>query len=234
MGLMRLWWVPAGQRPDRGAYVSYDHEASVAALTGAARKAGAVAIGEDLGTVEPWISDYLARHGILGTEMLWFARDRAGRPLPPARWRRACMATVGTHDMPTVAGFRTGEQVTVRALLGLLKRPEERERASSAEMLARWHAALVADHLLPPGELPDTAQLTVALYGYLHRTPALLIGVSLADAVGEVRTQNIPGTSTEYPNWRIPLCDDQGRAVLLEDLADSMLLQQVCEAVRDG
>ncbi len=234
MGLMRLWWVPAGQRPDRGAYVSYDHEASVAALTGAARQAGAVAIGEDLGTVEPWISDYLARHGILGTEMLWFARDRAGRPLPPARWRRACMATVGTHDMPTIAGFRTGEQVTVRARLGLLKHPEERERASSAETLARWHAALVADHLLPPGDLPDTAQLTVALYGYLRRTPALLVGVSLADAVGEVRTQNIPGTSTEYPNWQIPLCDDQGRAVLLEDLADSTLLQQVCEAVRDG
>jgi 4-alpha-glucanotransferase len=234
MGLMRLWWVPAGQRPDRGAYVSYDHEASVAALTGAARQAGAVAIGEDLGTVEPWISDYLARHGILGTEMLWFARDRAGRPLPPARWRRACMATVGTHDMPTVAGFRTGEQVTVRARLGLLKNPEERERASSAEMLARWHAALVADQLLPPGELPETAQLTVALYGYLRRTPALLVGVSLADAVGEVRTQNIPGTSTEYPNWRIPLCDDQGRAVLLEDLADNTLLQQVCEAVRAG
>ncbi len=234
MGLMRLWWVPAGQRPDHGAYVSYDHEASVAALTGAAARAGAVAIGEDLGTVDPWIRDYLARHGILGTEMLWFASDKAGRPLPPGRWRRACMATGGTHDMPTVAGFRTGEQVTVRARLGLLRNPEERERASSDEMLARWHAALVANHLLPPGELPDTAQFTVALYGYLHRTPALLLGVSLADAVGEVRTQNIPGTSTEYPNWQIPLCDDQGRAVLLEDLPDSMLLQQVCEAARDG
>jgi len=234
MGLMRLWWVPSGQQPDRGAYVSYDHEASVAALTGAAAHAGALAIGEDLGTVEPWIRDYLARHGILGTEMLWFARDKAGRPLSPARWRRACMATVGTHDMPTVAGFLSGEQVTVRAQLGLLKNPEERERASSAEQLARWHTALVASHLLPPDELPDTGQFTVALYGYLRMTPALLLGVSLADAVGEVRTQNIPGTSTQYPNWRIPLCDDQGRAVLLEDLADSTLLQQVCEAVREG
>jgi len=234
MGLMRLWWVPASRQPDRGAYVSYDHEASVAALAGAATQAGAVAIGEDLGTVEPWIREYLAQQGILGTEMLWFASDKAGRPLPPARWRRACMATVGTHDMPTVAGFRTGEQVTVRARLGLLRNPEERERASSAEMLARWHAALVADHLLPPGELPDTAQFTVALYGYLRRTPSLLLGVSLADAVGEVRTQNIPGTSTEYPNWQIPLCDDGGRAVLLEDLPDSTLLQQVCEAVREG
>ena len=58
----------------------------------------------------------------------------------------------------------------------------------------------------------------MALYGYLARTEARLIGVSLADAVGDRRPQNIPGTSDEYPNWRIPLCDAGGRAVLLDDL----------------
>jgi len=231
MGLMRLWWVPAGQSPARGAYVSYDHQAAVAALAAAAPE-GAVAIGEDLGTVEPWIRDYLASRGILGTEMLWFAHDQAGYPLPPERWRRACMATVGTHDVPTVAGFHTGDQVTVRARLGLLTTPEERERAESVELLARWQAALAAHGLLPADHVPDTAQFTVALYGYLSKTPALLLGVSLADAVGDVRTQNIPGTSDEYPNWRIPLCDEQGRAVLLEDLPGSQLLLQVCRAAR--
>lgn len=232
MGLMRLWWVPAGQRPDRGAYVTYDHRASVAALAASAAEAGAVAIGEDLGTVDPWIRDYLSEHHILGTEMLWFAADRAGHPLPPGRWRRACMATVGTHDVPTIAGFRSGEQVTVRARLGLLRKSEEEERAESRELVARWQAALVAAGLLPAGQLPDTAQFTIGLYGYLSRTPALLLGVSLADAVGELRTQNIPGTSDEYPNWQIPLCDDQGRPVLLEELAGCPLLREVCAAVR--
>jgi 4-alpha-glucanotransferase len=239
MGLMRLWWVPAGQRPDRGAYVTYDQRASVAALVGAAARtspgsspAGALAIGEDLGTVEPWIRTYLAEHGILGTEMLWFAHDRSGRPLPPARWRRGCMATVGTHDVPTVSGFFTGEQVTIRAKLGVLRIPEERERADSDAMLSGWRAALVRHGLLPADQRPDTGQFTVALYGYLRMTPALLLGVSLADAVGDIRTQNIPGTSDEYPNWRIPLCDDQGRAVLVEDLPGNPLLQQVCRAVR--
>ncbi len=233
-GLTRLWWIPAGQRPDRGAYVTYNHRAAVAALAGAAATARCLAIGEDLGTVEPWIRDYLAAHGILGTEMLWFASDRDGRPLPPARWRRHCMATVGTHDMPTTSGFRTGEQVTVRARLGLLKNQEARERASSGQMLARWQAALVANGLLPADLTPDPAQFTVALYGYLRMTPALLIAVSLPDAVGELRSQNIPGTSDEYPNWRIPLCDDRGRAVLLEDLRDSTQLLQVAHAVRGG
>jgi 4-alpha-glucanotransferase len=228
---MRLWWIPAGQPPDRGAYVSYDHRASVGALTGAAAAAGALAIGEDLGTVDKWISDYLASQGVLGTMMAWFASEPDGRPMRPDRWRRDCMATVGTHDVPPVSGFVTGDQVTVRARLGLLRRPHERERAESDAMLSRWRAALQAAGLLPSGGSAGPAQFTVAVYGYLRKTPALLLGVSLADAVGDVRTQNIPGTSDEYPNWRIPLCDDRRRAVLLEDLPRVELLREVCAAV---
>jgi 4-alpha-glucanotransferase len=56
--------------------------------------------------------------------------------------------------------------------------------------------------------------------------------VSLADAVGERRTQNQPGTTDEYPNWRVPLADSAGRPVLLDDLpADRRLLAAV-EPVR--
>jgi 4-alpha-glucanotransferase len=233
MGLTRLWWVPAGRRPDQGAYVSYDPEASVAALAGQAALAGAIAIGEDLGTVDPWVSAHLADHHILGTMMLWFASEPDGTPLPAARWRRACMATVGTHDVPPVAGFVTGDQVTVRARLGLLNQPLESERGQARLTLDRWAAALVAEGLLrPSGPPPGPAEFTVALYGYLSRTPSLLAGVSLADAVGDVRTQNIPGTSTEYPNWQIPLCDADGNAVLLEDLSEIPLLRATVAAVR--
>ncbi len=231
MGLTRLWWIPAGRRPDQGAYVSYDHRATVAALAGAAARAGAIAIGEDLGTVDAWIRTDLADHHILGTIMLWFAREPDGSPLRPAHWRRDCMATVGTHDVPPVAGFVTGQQVTVRAELGLLTQPLERERAESGRTLASWQAALEGEGLLRRGgPPPDAAEFTVALYGYLGRTPSLLTGVSLADAVGDVRTQNIPGTSTEYPNWQIPLCDAARRPVLLEDLPGSALLRATVAA----
>ncbi|HEY2504911.1 MAG TPA: 4-alpha-glucanotransferase [Streptosporangiaceae bacterium] len=232
MGLMRLWWIPAGQPPDRGAYVSYDHRASVGALTGAAAAAGALAIGEDLGTVDKWISEYLASQGVLGTMMAWFATEPDGRPMRPDRWRRDCMATVGTHDVPPVSGFVTGDQVTVRARLGLLSKPLERERAEADAMLSGWRAALQSEGLIRPDSMPRPAQFTVAMYGYLRKTPALLLGVSLADAVGDVRTQNIPGTSDEYPNWRIPLCDAQGSSVLLEQLPDVELLREVCAAVQ--
>jgi 4-alpha-glucanotransferase len=230
MGLMRLWCIPEGMSPDRGAYIRYGHRGTVAALAGQAARAGALAIGEDLGTVDPWISRYLAESGILGTSMLWFAREPDGAPLAPAHWRRNCMATVGTHDMPPAAAFRTGEQVMLRARLGLLQVPEESERESARLALSQWRDALAAEGLIGEGPLPGPDQFTVALYGYLARTPAALVGVSLADAVGERRPQNVPGTSDQYPNWRIPLGDAEGRPVLLEDLPDLPLVRAVARA----
>src|SRR5215472_10086217 len=233
MGLTRLWWIPAGMEPDRGAYVRYDHEAMVAALTAEATRAGALAIGEDLGTVDPWIRRYLAAQHVLGTTMLWFARQADGSPLRPEHWRRACIATVGTHDVPPVAGFLAGDQVSLRAQLGLLKDPEA-ERRTAGLALSAWHDAVAAEHLLAQARPPTADEFTTALYGYLALTPSVLVGVSLADAVGERRTQNVPGTCDEYPNWRIPLCDAEGRAVLVEDLGDRPLLRAVIEAVTGG
>ena len=229
MGLMRLWWIPEGMTPDRGAYVSYDHRMMVGALTEQAAGAGALAIGEDLGTVDPWIRHYLASQHVLGTEMAWFAREPDGSPLRLPHWRRRCMATVGTHDVPPVAGFVTGDHVTVRARLGLLTDPEA-ERKASELRLSAWQDALAAQHLLPAGPRPTAEEFTVAMYGYLALTPAVLVGVSLADAVGDRRTQNVPGTADEYPNWRVPLCDSEGKAVLLEDLPDIDLVQSVTRA----
>ena len=84
---------------------------------------------------------------------------------------------------------------------------------------AAWRDALTGQGLLEPGTVPGPAEFVRALYGYLARTPSVLLGVSLADAVGDRRPQNLPGTRDEYPNWRVPLCDGDGRSVLLEDLA---------------
>jgi 4-alpha-glucanotransferase len=231
MGLFRLWWVPAGMTPDQGAYVRYPHRAMVGVLTGEAVRAGALAIGEDLGTVEDWVRDYLAGRGVLGTSMLWFERLRDGVPRPPGQWRHYALATVGTHDVPPVAAFVTGEQVTLRAGLGLLTREPAAERADAAAALRGWHAALAREGLAAVGARLGPAEFTVALYGFLARTPSALVGVSLADAVGERRPQNLPGTTTQYPNWCVPLGDGDGRPVLLEDLATHPGVRAVVAAV---
>jgi 4-alpha-glucanotransferase len=232
MGLLRLWWVPDGMPPDQGAYVRYDDKAMIGVLASQAARAGALAIGEDLGTVEPWIRAELAARGILGTSILWFERDAGGLPLPPGQWRRGCLATVGTHDIPPAAAFVTGEQVALRARLGLLTRPEAAERSSARRAVSTWRDALAQQGLIPPGSHPGPAQFTVALYAYLARTPAALIGVSLTDAVGDRRPQNMPGTISQYPNWRVPLCDGEGRAVLLEDLPGRQDVRTVAAAAR--
>jgi 4-alpha-glucanotransferase len=234
MGLSRLWWIPEGLTPDRGAYVHYKTDASLGLLAAQAAEAGAIAIGEDLGTVEPWLRDALSARGVLGTSMLWFERGWSNEPLAPRWWRRNALVTVSTHDLPPAAAFLTGEQVTERALLGLLTRPVERERAEADRLVADWLRALAGEGLLGPAELdqrPDPDAFTTALYGYLARTPALLVGVSLAEAVGERRSQNVPGTTTEYPNWRIPLGGPTGSPVLVEDLPGIPVLQAVVQAV---
>ncbi|MCW2931726.1 MAG: malQ [Actinomycetia bacterium] len=246
MGLSRLWWIPAGMTPDRGAYVHYKTDASLGLLAAQASESGAIAVGEDLGTVEPWLRDALSARGVLGTSMLWFERGWSNEPLAPRWWRRNALVTVSTHDLPPAAAFLTGEQVTERALLGLLTRPVERERADADRLVADWLRALAGQGLLTrdsgnggssrtrQAELdqrPDPDAFTAALYGYLARTPALLVGVSLAEAVGERRSQNVPGTTTEYPNWRIPLGGPTGSPVLVEDLPDIPLLQAVVRAV---
>jgi 4-alpha-glucanotransferase len=234
MGLARLWWIPAGMSPDLGTYVRYDHELMGDVVAAEVARADALAIGEDLGTVEPWLRKFLAGRHVLGTSMLWFERRADGTPRRPGGWRRGCLATVGTHDMPPAAAFLTGEQVTIRAKLGLLTQPEAEERAAARAEMDRWLATLTREDLLPRQARPSPEEFTAALYGYLTRTPAVLVGVSLAEAAGERRPQNMPGTVGEYPNWRIPLTDANGSPVLLEDLPAHAGIRAVADAVAGG
>jgi 4-alpha-glucanotransferase len=184
-------------------------------------------IGEDLGTVEPGVRERLRERGVLGTSVLWFERDWEGdgRPLPPDRWRADCLATVTTHDLPPSAARLTGDHVELRDRLGLLTRPAAEERAEADADTAEWLALLGSLGLLnltaagPPGT--DEQEEIRALHRFLLRTPARLIGVWLPDGVGDRRPQNLPGTWDQYPNWRLPIADREGRPVPLEELTAS-------------
>jgi 4-alpha-glucanotransferase len=234
MGLSRLWWIPAGMSPAEGAYVYYNAQGALGALASAAAAAGAVVIGEDLGTVETWLREALAARGVLGTQLLWFERGWSNEPLAPQWWRRNSLVTVSTHDLPPAAAFLSGSQVTDRLALGLLTRSEAEERAEASQMVDDWIEALVEKGLLPRGERPDADAFTAALYGYLALTPARLIGVNLAEAAGETRSHNMPGTSTEYPNWMLPLCGPAGEPVLLEDMPNIPRIRAAANAASGG
>ena len=221
IGLFRLWWIPRGRPSLEGTYVHYDHEALIGILALEAHRAGAVVIGEDLGNVEPSARDYLHERGLLGTSILWFESDPdlPGRPLPPQRWRPLCLASVTTHDLPPTAGYLAGDHIRLRDELGLLTRSVDDELAAAQAERTAWTDELVRQGLLPePGGLPTTEQLVPALHRFLTLTPSRLRCVSLTDAVGDRRTQNQPGTTDEYPNWRVPLAGPNGAPLLLEDV----------------
>ncbi|MFF8020585.1 4-alpha-glucanotransferase [Streptomyces sp. NPDC007896] len=238
MGLFRLWWVPQGQPPTEGTYVRYDAEAMLAILTLEASRAGALVIGEDLGTVEPGVRETLHERGVLGTSVLWFERDwdGDGKPLPPERWRPDCLATATTHDLPPTASRLTGDHVELRDRLGLLTGSLEDERTAAAADTGEWLALLARLGLLhgagDAGSAVSEEAEIQAVHRFLLRTPARMIGVWLPDTVGDRRPQNLPGTWDQYPNWRLPIADADGRPVTLEELAASPRLYALIDVLR--
>jgi 4-alpha-glucanotransferase len=186
--------------------VHYDPEAMLGILALEATRAGAVVIGEDLGTVLPVVTEGLERTNMLGSAVLWFTRDYDDPDSPfrtAAEYPRNALASISTHDLPTAAGFLTGEQVRVRAELGQLAGSVEEERRTAARDRAQLLAALRAEDLITDSS--TDAEIIVAMHEFLARTPCRFVTASLYDVLGEMRQPNLPGTMDEYPNWRMPL-----------------------------
>ncbi len=232
LGLFRMWWIPEGMEPFDGTYVTFDHEALVGILVLEAHRAGAVIIGEDLGTVEPWVQEFLQQRGVLGTSILWFERWPGGAIKQPEEWRADVLASVTVHDLPPTAGYLAGEHVRIRGELGLLNRSVAEELVDADHEAAEWVALLRERGWLPDADV-SVEQIVAALHRFIAATPARLIGISLPDLVGDVRAQNQPGTDQEYPNWRIPLANRDGQPVPLEDLQDAPLVEPVLASLRD-
>ncbi len=231
IGLFRLWWIPEGAPPTAGTYVRYNHDAMIGIVALEAHRAGAVVVGEDLGTVEPWVRDYLRDRGVLGTSILWFEIDEGSRgPLAAEHWRELCLSSVTTHDLPPTPGYLDGEHVRLRGELGLLTRPVEDELADDRAQQAAWMDELRRVGLL--GAEADEEDVITGLYRYLGRTRSRLLALALTDAVGERRTQNQPGTTDEYPNWRVPLAGPNGRHLSLEEIFTDRRAAALADALR--
>jgi 4-alpha-glucanotransferase len=229
MGLFRLWWVPPGSSPADGTYVAYDADAMLGVLSLEAHRAGAVVVGEDLGTVEDRVREALDDAGILGSAVLWFETED-DQVLPPEQWRSLTLATVTTHDLPTAAGFLAEEHVRVRAELGQLGVPVEQERARARAEKQALTVLLEQTGLLRR----HGGDLVLAMHAVLAASPSRLVLASLADAVGDLRQPNLPGTVDEYPNWRLPVADGQGRPLRLEQILDSDGVRALSALLAEG
>ena len=256
LGLFRLWWIPRGCTARDGAYVTYNHEVMLSILAIEASRANGVVIGEDLGTVPEYVSKVLAEHGVLGTAVEWFSRvdnsPNAGDPYaPPEDYRKYALASVTTHDLPPTAGYLKLEHVDLREELNLLNEPAEQFRAEVQAEIDQMLALLVSRGYLPQEVVdgltaacaPDAddaetadrealiQRVVEAMHVMLRDSPSVLVQAALVDGVGEHRTQNQPGTSWEYPNWRVPLADETGRVVHTEEVFDLPRVQSLAAAL---
>ncbi len=210
MALFRLFWIPRGMPASAGTYVHYPADDLLAILALESMRAHTLVIGEDLGTVPDWVRERLAEARVMSYRVFYFERQWDGSWKPPSWYPPASLAVATTHDLPTLAGYWTGEDVRVRASARLFSDTQAESRAWEERQREKGLIlrALRAEGLLPEGVTEDPAStptmspdLCRAVYAYLGRAPSWVVLVSLDDLIGEVAQTNVPGTVEEHRNW---------------------------------
>jgi 4-alpha-glucanotransferase len=211
MRFFRLYWIPDGMDATQGTYVRDRFDALLSILALESVRNRVIVIGEDLGTVPDEAREVLHRFGILSYRLLYFEHDHDGRFRPPQDYPRDALVSATTHDLPTLAGFWLGRDIDARREAGLL--PDDGAYHSMLADRAREKQKLLdllADLKLLPDWFPrDAAQvpelvgeLHNAIVGFLAATPAKLMVLNQEDLLKQTEQQNLPGSTTEYPNWR--------------------------------
>lgn len=238
MGLARLWWIPAGGKAVTGGYVQYSLGAMIDTLVKASRENDVIVIGEDLGTVPGGFRPVMEAANILSYRVLYFERSRNGDFVAPAEYPEISLACISTHDLPTLVGWWAGSDIELRA-----KNGRQTEEASARDIQIRQQdlrallEALYHENLLPvedagvssgESDVPGfSEELAIAIHRFGARTKSLMFAVQMEDILLSPRQPNLPGTTEEYPNWRIRL------EVPVEDLALDPRFQKIARALRE-
>jgi len=205
MALTRLFWIPDGMAGAAGAYVRQPFDALAAAVARASRNAQCLVVGEDLGSVPEGLREQLSTLGFLSYRVLLFERHWQGDGTfkRPHEYPGQALATVMTHDLPTIADYWTFGDIERRARLGLFADAAARASAVAERHEERWKIlALLTECAVMPADPEDAAGIAEALHTLVARTPSMLAIVQLDDVLGETEPANIPGTDRQYPNWR--------------------------------
>ncbi|WP_027670647.1 4-alpha-glucanotransferase [Rheinheimera baltica] len=211
MALLRLWWVPKqADNAGGGAYVYYPIMDLLGILALESQRNSAVIIGEDLGTVPDGIREMLAQYGVYSYRVFFFETAADGGYISPAHYPRQAMATLTTHDLPTLIGFWHCEDLRLGKELGLYKDENQlkglyAQRHNNKQRILdslHGHHVLPADYTRSVEHLVMDTTLNFAMQRHLAVTSSQLLCLQLEDALEMTQPVNIPGTSTEYPNWR--------------------------------
>ncbi len=207
MSLYRLWWVPAGCPATAGAYVHYPLQQLLSALSLESARGSCLVVGEDLGVVPDEMRRAMPEFGLYHYKVLLFEKV-SGRFRRPGEFERRALAAATTHDLPTLHSYWEARDIELRRRLNLF--PTEaieseivRERDHDREMLlaALREQGINPEHPAKPLE-PYTEELGHALHLYLARSSAALVALQIEDLLAMTDPVNVPGTSSEYPNWQ--------------------------------
>ena len=118
----------------------------------------------------------------------------------PGHYPRLAAASIGTHDLPTLAGWWTGDRSAGE--------DRQRDRFLLVDALERAGAldaagaARLREDAERGGTIAAFPELAFAVHRFLALTPSMLSVVSIDDVLGETQAVNVPGTFDEHPNWR--------------------------------
>ena len=216
MGLRRLWLVPNGAKATEGAYLEFPVETMFRLLALESWRNRAIVIGEDLGVVPDGFRDVLSSQAMAGMRVLRFERD-GDFYKQPQYYDPTSVAMTTTHDLVPTAGWWEGTDVD-QTLVDLSEAENEQERQDRRA----WNRGLLWGSFeqagIVSGERPepwDTVPVVDAAVKFIAATPCTLKLLSIEDALGVKEQPNVPGTTTEVPNWRHRLKGDAG--ALLDD-----------------
>lgn len=188
VGLFRLFWIPPGAKPQGGGYVRYPSDDLLGLLALESKRNGALIIGEDLGTVEPIVREQMAARQMLSYRLLWFEAAH------PSKYPEMALAAVTTHDLPTIAGLWSGSDLEAQLRIGL---PADPKGYAAIRRQLRKKTGLRNS-----ASIRDVIKRT---YKLLAEAPCLVLLGTLEDTLGVHERPNIPGTTSQWPNWCIPL-----------------------------
>ena len=226
MRLFHLFWIPDGLTAAHGAYVE-DHAQDLLHILALESVRGQfVVVGEDLGTVPDELRQVLEQFGVLSYRLLYFEKDKTGRFKWPPEYPEQALVSTTTHDLPTLAGFWSGRDIEARREVGIISSDADFEQAMEDRLkdkqllLSQWIEATLLPENYPSDarQLPElTGELHNAAIGFLASTPSHLFLLMIEDLLKSKDQQNLPGTTTEYPNWRRKM------DITLEDLRQPLV-----------
>lgn len=239
MALLRLWWVPEHCSADKGAYIYYAVNDMLNLLALESVRNECLVIGEDLGTVPEGMDVLLKDAGVYSYKVFFFEVAADGGYISPSHYSEQAMATLSTHDMPTIKGFWNCEDLYLGRELGLYPDPVVYQQLIENRVHCKQQIldSLHGHHCLPHDFSRDantTAMdktLNFALQTHLASGSSALLSLQLEDFLEMDQPVNVPGTCDEYKNWQRKLSKNIEQ--LFTDPDIKTLLEKLSQARND-